>query len=216
MANPLLSHCRRLSSRGPTIELHDAKVGAADQSCIESVPPWLRRLDHAGIFGMIAGSYTPFGLLVLDGAWRTTVLAIVWSGALAAIVLKFVWVGAPKWLGALLGVTLGWVGVVVFPQLLRRTGPTASMLVLAGGLCYTLGALVYALRKPDPRPATFGYHEPAPAAATRPATRPAAHRRRHPLQPQLARSPIQHRRDRRPAHADRHQPNSRHPYRRLP
>jgi hemolysin III len=125
----------------------------------ESVRPWLRRLDHAGIFGMIAGSYTPVGLLVLHGAWRATVLAIVWSGALAAIVLKFVWVAAPKWLGALLGVTLGWVGIVVFPQLLDRTGLTASMLVLAGGVCYTLGALVYARRKPDPLPSTFGYHE---------------------------------------------------------
>jgi hemolysin III len=124
-----------------------------------SARPWLRRLDYAGIFGLIAGSYTPFGLLVLHGAWRISVLAIVWSGALAAILLKFVWVGAPKWLGALLGLTLGWVGVVVFPQILARTGLLASLLILAGGLCYTLGAIVYAIRKPDPRPTIFGYHE---------------------------------------------------------
>jgi len=124
-----------------------------------SARPWLRRLDYAGIFGLIAGSYTPFGLLVLHGAWRISVLAIVWSGALAAIVLKFVWVGAPKWLGALLGLVLGWVGVAVFPQILAKTGLLASLLVLAGGLSYTLGAIVYAIRKPDPHPTIFGYHE---------------------------------------------------------
>ena len=124
-----------------------------------AVRPWLRRLDHVGIFGLIAGSYTPFGLLVLHGAWRISVLAIVWSGALAAIVLKLVWVGAPKWLGALIGLTLGWVGVVVYPQILARTGLLGSLLVLAGGLCYSLGAIVYAIRRPDPRPTIFGYHE---------------------------------------------------------
>src|SRR2546423_10751309 len=81
---------------------------------------WFRRLDHAGIYALIAGTYTPFGLLVLRGNWRVVVLAIVWSGAAAAIVLKFVWVDAPKWLSAVTGIGLGWVGVVVFPQLLSR------------------------------------------------------------------------------------------------
>jgi hemolysin III len=76
---------------------------------------WLRRLDHTGIYLLIAGTYTPVSLFVLRGAWRPTILAIVWSGAFAAIVLKFVWVAAPKWLGALIGLALGWVGVVVFP-----------------------------------------------------------------------------------------------------
>jgi hemolysin III len=124
-----------------------------------SLRPWLRRLDHAGIFGLIAGSYTPFGLLVLHGAWRVSVLAVVWSGALAAILVKLVWVAAPRWLAAVIGVALGWVGVVVFPQILERTGLAASLLVLAGGLSYTLGAVVYAIRRPDPHPAVFGYHE---------------------------------------------------------
>jgi hemolysin III len=124
-----------------------------------SVRLWLRRLDHAGIYALIAGTYTPFGLLVLHGAWQIVVLAVVWTGALAAIVLKFVWVAAPKWLAAVIGVALGWVGVIVFPQLLDGTGVTATMLVLAGGLCYSLGALVYALRRPDPFPRVFGYHE---------------------------------------------------------
>ena len=124
-----------------------------------SLRPWLRRLDHAGVFGLIAGTYTPFGLLVLHGAWRISVLAVVWSGVLAAILLRFVWVSAPKWLGALIGLALGWLGVLVYPQILARTGLAASLLVLAGGLSYTLGAIVYALRKPNPHPAVFGYHE---------------------------------------------------------
>jgi len=120
---------------------------------------WLRRLDHAGVYGLIAGTYTPFGLLVLDGAWRFVVLAIVWSGALAAVVLKFVWLDAPKWLSAVIGIALGWVGVVIFPQLLDEIGVGGLLLVLVGGLVYTAGALVYAFRRPDPYPAVFGFHE---------------------------------------------------------
>jgi hemolysin III len=120
---------------------------------------WLRRLDHAGIFGLIAGTYTPFGLLVLHGAWQIVVLAIVWGGAVAAILAKLAWVTAPGWLSAAAGITLGWVGFMVFPQLVERAGVPASILVLAGGVCYTLGAVVYAIRRPDPLPAIFGYHE---------------------------------------------------------
>jgi hemolysin III len=120
---------------------------------------WMRRLDHAGIYALIAGTYTPFGLLVLRGNWRVVVLAIVWSGAAASVALKFLWVEAPKWISAVSGIGLGWVGVVVFPQLLSRIGIGGSMLVLAGGLGYTAGALVYVLRRPDPVPAVFGYHE---------------------------------------------------------
>ena len=120
---------------------------------------WMRRIDHAGIYGLIAGTYTPFGLLVLRGNWRVVVLGIVWSGAAASILLKFLWVEAPKWLAAVTGIGLGWVGVVVFPQLLSRIGVGGSLLVLAGGLGYTAGALVYAFRRPDPVPAVFGYRE---------------------------------------------------------
>ena len=120
---------------------------------------WLRRLDHAGIYGLIAGSYTPFGLLVLDGAWRITVLAIVWTGAGLSILLKLFWCDGPKWLAAVLGIGLGWTGVVVYPQLVERLGVGPALLLLAGGLCYTAGAIVYARRKPDPVPRVFGYHE---------------------------------------------------------
>jgi hemolysin III len=120
---------------------------------------WMRLLDHVGIYALIAGTYTPFGLLVLRGEWRLVVLAIVWTGVASAVVLRLVWVDAPKWLSAAIGLALGWVGVVVFPQLVARIGAGGSILVLAGGLAYTLGALVYALRRPNPFPATFGYHE---------------------------------------------------------
>jgi hemolysin III len=125
----------------------------------EATRRWLRRVDHAGIYGLIAGTYTAFGLLALGGYWRWVVLSIVWAGALAAIVFKFAWIDAPKWISAVIGVALGWVGVVVAPQLLGEIGVAASLLVLAGGLLYTLGALVYAFRRPDPRPAVFGFHE---------------------------------------------------------
>jgi hemolysin III len=120
---------------------------------------WLRRLDHTGIYGLIAGTYTPFGLLVLGGAWRISVLAIVWSGAGLSILLKLFWCDGPKWLAAVLGIGLGWVGLVVYPQLTEKLGLAPALLLLAGGLFYTAGAIVYARRRPDPLPAVFGYHE---------------------------------------------------------
>ena len=120
---------------------------------------WMRRVDHAGIYLLIAGTYTPVGLLVLTGPLRTAVLGIVWTGAAAAIILKFCWVAAPKWLAAVIGIVLGWVGIVAMPQLARHAGAAAAILLGAGGLAYTAGAIVYARRKPDPLPAVFGYHE---------------------------------------------------------
>jgi hemolysin III len=120
---------------------------------------WLRRLDHAGIFGLIAATYTPFGLLVLNGAWQKAVLAIAWTGAALAILTKLTWVAAPKWLSAIVGVALGWVGILIFPQILERAGTATAALVLTGGVCYTAGAVVYTRRKPDLRPRVFGYHE---------------------------------------------------------
>ena len=125
----------------------------------EAPKRWLRRVDHAGIYGLIAGTYTAFGLLVLSGYWRWVVLSIVWAGALAGIVFKFAWLDAPRWISAVIGVGLGWIGVIVAPQLLHTIGVGALLLVLAGGILYTAGAVVYALRRPDPRPAVFGFHE---------------------------------------------------------
>jgi hemolysin III len=120
---------------------------------------WMRRADHAGIFLLIAGTYTPIGLISLHGAWRITILAIVWSGAAAAVALKLCWVAAPKWLSAVVGVALGWAGVAAMPQVLHHDGLTPVVLLAVGGLAYTAGALVYAFRRPDPYPAVFGYHE---------------------------------------------------------
>jgi hemolysin III len=120
---------------------------------------WMRRIDHAGIYLLVAGTYTPVCLLVLTGSWRDVVLAIVWVGAAAAILLKFVWVGAPKWLAAVIALALGWLGVVLLPQLASRMNPAAIVLLLIGGIAYTAGAVIYARRRPDPAPAVFGYHE---------------------------------------------------------
>jgi hemolysin III len=120
---------------------------------------WMRRVDHAGVYLLIAGTYTPVCLLVLDGAWRLVVLAIVWAGSAAAVVLKFAWVAAPKWLAAVIGILLGWVVVVVLPQLVIRLSPVAMVLLGLGGVAYTVGAIVYARRRPDPAPTVFGYHE---------------------------------------------------------
>ncbi len=119
---------------------------------------WLARLDHAGIYLLIAGTYTPFGLLVLSTGWAIPVLTIVWAGAVAAILLKLFWVQAPKWLSAVLGIALGWIAVVAFPELLKLD-VVALVLLLVGGLLYTVGAVVYALKRPDPVPHVFGYHE---------------------------------------------------------
>ncbi len=120
---------------------------------------WMRRVDHAGVYLLIAGTYTPVSLLVLHGAWRPAILAIVWTGSAAAIVLKFVWVRAPKWLAAAIGIGLGWVAVVALPQLVTRLSVVEATLLIVGGLAYTAGAVVYARRRPDPVPAVFGYHE---------------------------------------------------------
>jgi hemolysin III len=120
---------------------------------------WMRRLDHSMIFLVIAGTYTPFALLALHGSLATAILIVVWAGALGGIVLNLVWIDAPKWVTALVYVALGWVAVIAFPSLFDQLGVTATALVAAGGVLYTLGALVYALRRPDPVPTVFGYHE---------------------------------------------------------
>jgi hemolysin III len=119
----------------------------------------LRRLDHAMIFLLIAGTYTPVGLLVLEGTLATVVLAVVWGGAVAGIVLELAWTGAPRWLGGVVYLALGWVAVVAMPQLFARLGVAGGLLLVAGGLVYSAGGGVYALRRPDPVPAVFGYHE---------------------------------------------------------
>ena len=120
---------------------------------------WMRRLDHSMIFLLIAGTYTPFAVLALHGPLATAILIAVWAGALAGIVFKLVWIAAPKAVVASVYVVLGWVAVAAFPQLISRLGVLPTALVAAGGVLYTVGAVIYALRRPDPVPTVFGYHE---------------------------------------------------------
>jgi hemolysin III len=124
-----------------------------------AVRAWMRRVDHSMIFVLIAGTYTPFAVLVLTGSTQVVVLAGVWAGAVAGIVFSLVWVRAPNWLAASAYVALGWFSLLALPQIAERAGIAALALILGGGAAYTAGAVVYALRRPDPRPAVFGYHE---------------------------------------------------------
>jgi hemolysin III len=124
-----------------------------------SVRAWMRRLDHSMIFVFIAGTYTPVIVLILEGVLPAVVLAIVWGGALTGVALKLLWIGAPRRLVAAIYVLLGWVGAALLPELLRGAGTAPALLLLAGGLLYTAGAVIYARRRPDPRPAVFGFHE---------------------------------------------------------
>jgi len=126
-----------------------------------SVPArrWMGRLDHAMISVLIAGTFTPIGLVMLSGPLATMSLALVWGGALAAIVLHVLWIDAPKWLSALVYVALGWSGMAAIPYLVIHGGWGPTVLFALGGALYSAGAAVYALRRPDPAPAVFGYHE---------------------------------------------------------
>ena len=120
---------------------------------------WLKRLDHANIFLLIAGSYTPFGVLALVGEDRIAVLAAVWSLAVAGALFRIIWVNAPRWLYVPLYIALGWAAALFTPQLLHGAGAAAFVLIAAGGCCYTAGGVVYALQRPDPSPRWFGFHE---------------------------------------------------------
>ena len=120
---------------------------------------WMRRLDHSMIFFLIAGTYTPFALLVLEGSLAMAILAVVWVGAVAGAIVEMIWIDHPKWASALIYLALGWVAVATFPDLWSEMGPVGTLLVAAGGLLYTAGAVAYAVQRPDPNPAIFGYHE---------------------------------------------------------
>ena len=120
---------------------------------------WMRRLDHTMIFVLIAGTYTPFALLVLHGTLGVVILVAVWSATLAGAVFKLVWIDAPGWLGAATYVAIGWIALVAFPELLDRLGVTAVTAMALGGVLYSVGAVIYAHKRPDPVPTVFGYHE---------------------------------------------------------
>jgi len=120
---------------------------------------WMRRLDHSMIFFLIAGTYTPFALLVLHGPLADAILVVVWIGAIVGAVVEMVWIDHPKWVAALIYISLGWVAAVAFPELWGEMGVAGTLLIAAGGLLYTAGAVVYATQRPNPNPRVFGYHE---------------------------------------------------------
>ncbi len=120
---------------------------------------WMRRLDHSMIFMLIAGTYTPFALLALHGPLALAIFVVVWTGALTGAVFNLMWSAGPKWLHAVIYISLGWVAVATMPQLAAAIGVAGLALLALGGLLYTAGAVIYAVKRPDPLPAVFGYHE---------------------------------------------------------
>jgi hemolysin III len=120
---------------------------------------WMRRLDHSMIFFLIAGTYTPFALLVLNGTLADAILVVVWAGAIAGAIVEMVWIEHPKWVAALIYMSLGWVAAIAFPGLWSEMGAAGTLLVAVGGILYTAGAVVYATQRPNPSPRVFGYHE---------------------------------------------------------
>jgi hemolysin III len=123
------------------------------------VRQWMRRLDHTMIFVFIAGTYTPFALLVMHGTLANVILIVVWATAAAGLILNLVWITAPYWVTSVIYLSTGWVAIVSLPQLWDEIGPVGVGLIALGGALYSAGAVVYAKRKPDPRPEVFGYHE---------------------------------------------------------
>jgi hemolysin III len=124
-----------------------------------TVKAWLQRVDHSMIFILIAGTYTPFCLLVLAGSTSWIVLAIVWGGALAGVVTRLTWASAPRWFFVPFYLALGWVAIIVAPALAAGASLATNLLLVAGGVLYTAGAVVFATRRPDPFPSVFGFHE---------------------------------------------------------
>ena len=118
-----------------------------------------RRVDHAMIFVFIAGTYTAFALVAFTGPARAVGLLTVWAGAALGILLNLVWIDAPRWLSAVAYLGVGWVGLILIPQLFPALGVAAAVLVIVGGALYSVGALTYASAWPNPFPTIFGFHE---------------------------------------------------------
>ncbi|WP_194822806.1 hemolysin III family protein [Micromonospora sp. S-DT3-3-22] len=119
----------------------------------------MRRMDHSMIFVFIAGTYTPLCVLLLDRPTAVLMLGLVWGGALAGVAVKLIWPHAPRWVSAPLYLALGWVSVAILPQILRQGGVAVLVLLAVGGAIYSVGAVFYALRRPNPWPTVFGHHE---------------------------------------------------------
>ena len=119
----------------------------------------LRRVDHANIYLIIAGTYTPFAVLALPEYEGKLLLAIVWTGALIGVALRVFWIGTPRWLSTTLYVVVGWIVVFFIPDLIEEAGAGVVVLVALGGILYTIGAIVYATKWPDPSLRRYGFHE---------------------------------------------------------
>jgi hemolysin III len=119
----------------------------------------LRRMDHSNIYVFIAATYTPLALILLDGASRTILLVLIWAAALGGLTFRMLWLSAPRWLYTALYIVMGWAALGWLGAFYHAAGLPVVILMVAGGLCYTLGAIVYARKRPDPSPAWFGYHE---------------------------------------------------------
>lgn len=135
--------------------LHAIRAGVTRET-------WLRRLDHGAIFLLIAGSYTPVVLIAMQpayAAWGWALFGIVWAAAVAGIVFKLFWIDAPRWLSTSLYLIMGWLVVIAIVPVVRSLGGAGTGWLAAGGLFYTVGAVIYATKKPDPFPQVFGYHE---------------------------------------------------------
>ncbi len=135
--------------------LHSIRTDVAKET-------WLRRLDHGAIFVLIAGSYSPVVLIAMQpeaAAWGWVLFGVVWAAAVAGIVFKLLWIGAPRWLSTALYLLMGWLVIVAIVPVVRSLGPVNTWWLAAGGLFYTVGAVIYATKRPDPFPRVFGYHE---------------------------------------------------------
>ena len=119
----------------------------------------LRRLDHANIYVFIAATYTPLALLLLTGTSQVVLLSVIWAAALTGLAFRLFWFGAPRWLYTVLYVVMGWTALGWLGEFLAAGGLTVLLLILAGGVCYTAGAVVYGAKRPDPSPRWFGFHE---------------------------------------------------------
>jgi hemolysin III len=124
-----------------------------------TVEDLLRRIDHANIYLIIAGTYTPFAVVALPPSEGKLLLAIVWTGALAGAAFRIFWTGAPRWLSTTLYVVVGWIVIFFLPELINGAGSAAVILIALGGVLYTVGAVVYGMKRPNPWPGTFGFHE---------------------------------------------------------
>lgn len=123
------------------------------------VRTWLRRADHASIFLLIGGSYTPIAMIALGGDVGRHLLIVIWSGVALGVIVSMLWPGAPKWVSATIAIAVGWTLVPYFGAVGRALDAAEIWLIALGGIAYTMGALVYALKRPNPRPRDFGYHE---------------------------------------------------------